>query len=259
MFDGIVLGMSHAYRGLDINLFHDTIFNFAVESNDLFDDYRLIQRLQRKNVGISDIKYCIFELPYYIFNWDRSLSHSGVRRMNSYAILEGEENQYHHLEMRNGNIVHQYHVFEDMFKRKKMYNASVYNTGIYDVKDVVTDRDFEEISHVWKADHTETWKENIIYFQKLIALLCQINEEMKIYVTVFPQNPRFYKKHIEIIERGRNKFYETIESMRLENVVIWDYFDLFEQREDYFEDDCHLNTSGRMAFTKKIIRNLETY
>ena len=252
-FKGFILGMSHAHRGIDVNLFHEPVFNFGFNSNDLFYYYHLMKKLESENVGQCGVKYCMLELPYYIFNWDRSRSRSAVRSMNSYTMLR----QYHHLNTDKGNLISEYWVFEDMFKRKKMRNSSVCNTGIYDVKDIVANQDFVEISHVWRTEHTETQKENMMYFQKLIALLHRLNKEMKIYVTVFPQNPRFYKRHQEIIDKVQKFFYEVIDHMHLEDVVIWDYFNIYEQREEYFEDDCHLNTSGRKAFTQKIITHLE--
>lgn len=253
-FAGFILGMSHAHRGIDVNLFNEPVFNFGFNSNDLFYYYHLLKKLLDDKEQCR-IKYCILELPYYIFNWDRSLSRSAFRSMNSYEIL----GQFHHLDTMDGNLIKEYQAFENMFKRKKMYNVSVHNTGIYDVRDAVADQDFMGISHVWKSEHTNTWKENVIYFQQLITLLHQINKYMKIYVAIFPQNPRFYKKHYEIIDRVKKNFYETIESMHLQEIDIWDYFEVYEQMEEYFEDDCHLNTSGRKAFTKRIIYDLEKY
>lgn len=252
-FKGFILGMSHAHRGIDVNLFPEPVFNFGFNSNDLFYYYHLMKKLESEYAEQCRVKYCILELPYYIFNWDRSLSKSAFRSMNSYTVL----GQYHHLDTDEGNLIKKYRIFEEMFKRKKMTNSSVCNTGIYDVKDIVANQDFVEISHVWKTEHTETQKENIIYFQKLVSLLRQLNKEIKIYVTVFPQNPRFYKRHWENIDKVSKFFYEVINDMHLEDVVIWDYFNIYEQREEYFEDDCHLNTSGRKAFTHKIIVDLE--
>lgn len=251
-FTGFILGMSHAHRGIDVNLFHEPVFNFGFNSNDLFYYYHLMKKLQSEDASRCRIKYCILELPYYIFNWDRSLSRSAFRSMNSYTIL----GQYHHLDTVERNLIKEYQIYEDMFKEKKMCNASVYNTGIYDVRDMTANQDFMEISHVWKLEHRDTWRENVIYFQKLITLLHQINQSMKIYVTVFPQNPGFYKKHKEIINKVQEQFYETIDSMHLKDITILDYFRIYEQREDYFEDDCHLNTTGRNAFTKTIIQDL---
>ena len=246
--------MSHADKGINVNLFHEPVFNFAFTSNDLFYFYNLIKKLKRENAKIGNIKYCILEMPYYIFNWDRSRSQSAFRCMNAYTIL----GEYHHLDTREGCVIEQYRIFEDMFKQKKTYNASVYNARTYEVHDKISNKDYVEISHVWRMNHEDTLHENFFYFKELITLLYHINRNIKIYVVVFPQNPRFYKRHEEVIDNARDKFYEIIDSTALKDkITLLDYFKLYDGMECYFEDDCHLNTSGRNAFTKTIIQRLE--
>lgn len=246
--------MSHAREGININLFHKPIFNFAFSANDLFSYYHLVKKLKCENAGIVNTKYCILELPYYIFNWDRSRSRDAFMYMNVYSIL----GKYHHLDTREGGLIKEYHTFEDMFKRKKMYNDSVYNIGIYYEKlDKIADIDFAEISHIWKMEYEDTIRENIEYFKELVSLLYGINRNMKIYVIVFPQNPRFYKLHKEMIDNAKDKFYKIMDNIILKNVILLDYFEYYDKMEHYFSDHCHLNTSGRNAFTETIVHYIE--
>ena len=256
-FHGFVFGMSHARDGIDVNLFKEYIFNFSVGSNDLFMIYHLLNKIYRENDNFISVKYCILELPYYIFNWDCSKSNRGSGRINCYTILEGEENQYHNLETYEGELIRQYQIYEQMFREKKLHNDSVCNMGNYDVENIIANQDYMEISEIWRMQYEETIKENILYFKQIISLLHQMNSEMKIYIVVFPQNPRFYHMHEDIIEKARNLFYEIINDNRSENVNILDYFKFYDNREDYFKDDCHLNILGRDLFTKEIVGRIE--
>ncbi len=249
--------MSHGREGVNINLFKDLIFNFSVGSNDLFGIYHLLNKIYKENDRFGRIKYCILELPYYIFNWDCSKSSRAVGRMNCYTMLEGEENQYHNLQIDQSDLLYQYYVFEQMFKERKMYNTSVCNIGIYDIKGEITNQDYMTISDIWTMQHEETISENITYFRKIISLLRQINNEMRIYITVFPQNPRFYYAHEEVINKASNCFYKIMSDHKSDNVIILDYFRFYEKKEYYFSDECHLNTLGRNSFTKELACRVE--
>ncbi len=254
-FNGYVLGMSYAFEGLDVNYIKDEIFNFAFSSNDFFHHYHLLNKLVREK-NIDDLKYIVFELPYYIFNWDRSKAESFARCINCYTVLEGEEKQYHHKE--NSELIEKYKVFEQMFKEKKSYNNSTFHAAEYPLsKDIIWDGKDITLSKIWYLEHEDTILENRVYFQKALELLQQVNPNIKIYLVVFPQSPRFYTMYREEIEHMKNIFYTSVTPFLSDNIQVWDYFEFFEACPHYFKDSGHLNVSGRNAFTKEIDRRLQ--
>lgn len=246
--------MSYAYRGIDTNLFHDPVFNFAFTSNDLFFQYHLLNKMIRlKQIG--KIRWCILDLPYYIFNWDRSMSLSMPMCMNAYAMLEGEENQFHHLE--DENIITQYYTYENMFKEKRTFNRSVTHVGEYEIRNVSTNAQNMKVSDIWNLTHKTTIRENIGYFKEILRLPYQINGDIKIYVVVFPQNPLFYKQFESIWQKAKAVFYDTLASVSQDEFEIWDYFCFYDKESNYFYDEGHLNAAGRKNFTLELVERME--
>lgn len=256
-FEAFIFGMSHAYKGINQNVWQRHIFNFAFNGNDLFHQYQLIRKMKAERVDFSGVKYCILELPYYIFNWDRSLSDSALRCLNVDMPFFGG-GQIHHLDVVKDGVLCQYNEFQKMFKHKMTYNQYVYNNGMnYDIANKLLECDYNDISHVWKKKHTDTINENISYFEKMISLLNSMNKDMVLIVVVFPFNPKFYRLHFEIIEKMKECFYTILNDKKPSNMRVLDYFKYYELKENYFEDTCHLNTDGRNHFSRKLVAEID--
>ena len=72
-FEGLLMGMSYSYYGLLINCFSKKIYKLSHFSGDIFFRYKNIEYINKfTNCLKTDIKYVIFEMPYYAFNWDAS-------------------------------------------------------------------------------------------------------------------------------------------------------------------------------------------
>lgn len=72
-YETVVFGMSHAKDGIFAECFDESLIKLAIPSIDLYYIKKMVEVLLERR-KLNECKKVIFELPYYIFNWDVSKS-----------------------------------------------------------------------------------------------------------------------------------------------------------------------------------------
>lgn len=270
-YDGFIFGMSHSHGGCIEALLKDNIYKFSAPSMDLYYHYKVLQDVCQ-HYDMSKINRVIFELPYYVFNYDISMcSNTFIQRMNYYKYY----NDYHHF----GKTEQQKRYIVEFDKLNKFCTNPIYNniqnrkvatvgknkvierikkyyrTCRYTVmtkrKHYWTDEEkscLKVRAHVWYKLHKETIEENVEIWHKIRKLLEGYNN-IELSVIVFPFCPWYIDKHETAIAEMKRVFDEKIE---ISPDKIWDCFKEYMNFPEYFEDDCHLNLLGAYDFSKKI-------
>ena len=155
----------------------------------------------------------------------------------------------------------QYELYVDMFYKKVDYSEisildDVSQSG--KITEQIIDVQKEKLSHVWQYGHLETIRENKQILYAWLNDLKAYNEELKIIFLVTPQAKyleMFWKNEFEIC---KNDFYKTLESFKgIVDFEIWDYYNLFYEKDEYFIDTMHLNKYGAAEFSKVLEKRLK--
>ena len=272
-YDKFVFGMSHSYGGLLPELLRGSTYVFSAPSMDLYYHYLVLKDIC-VNYDISKVKKIVFELPYYIFNYDLSRSKKTFLQRINYYYYYGD---YHNFGQ-NENEKKILYMFEKLnslcdepiYKRcgLKLNREYKKNTrlerflrkGYAQLRYLLSKKDrhlwtkeekqriLQMQPNVWYRTYSNTISENIEVWKKIRKLLMHY-ENVEIYVCVFPFNPIFLQKNEKKIREMKQVFYQEI-AISKQNIV--DCMTCYEDRADLFSDECHLNSLGSYQFSKKL-------
>lgn len=246
--EGIITGLSYAEVGINTNFFNGEFINFALSSQDLYYDYKLLEYFLKIEKVKNNIKYVILNLAYYSFDFDlsRTLERNRVHRY--YPIIKDTHN------------------YKDEFRIKllnKMYNLRWTNEDYAEInnlkKNIVMRNDKETIQkgkkcaiYHSKMKSEEIKKENLEIFETILKLLKQNN--ISPLILICPVS-KYYYEHYD--KKRIKEFYCNIDFyIQRDNIKIVDFFDseLFDNSD--FWDDSHLNSKGAIKLTKLIEKEL---
>lgn len=269
-YDGFIFGMSHSYGGLIEKILSGNYYKFSAPSMDLYYHYMVLKDVC-SHYDMRLIKQVIFELPYYIFNYDISKCKNVFKqRMNYYYYYS----DYHHFGA-NEEDRRQIEMFEALNSlcEKPYYAKSIGKTikiskgrtacmflkkqylkgrYLFMRKEGHTwgkeekEKIYELRPHVWYKQHEETQKENEGIWQEIKALLSNYSW-IELKVAVFPFCPLFCDAHAPAIENMRRSFKDML---KIPEEQLVDCFDYYREKPEYFSDECHLNLLGQYKFSK---------
>lgn len=271
-YHAFLLGMSHSHSGFIEQIAKKNIYKFSVPSMDLYYQMKLLEDLTLK-YDLSKVDTVIFEFPYYIFNYDISMTKDTfLRRMNYYYYFE----DYHHYSEKEDQS-RQIEMFEtlnrilipSLYSRAQEEKAAARKENIlyrnlkkqyYRLRYAFTKKkehqwaesEMEQVAglqpHVWCKEHIQTIEENVKIWRTIRKRLAEY-PNLKIKVIVFPFCPFFIESHKKEIAAMKMIFYKNIQIPRED---ILDCFEFFLDKPEYFTDECHLNEKGKYEFTKKV-------
>ncbi|MEW9093570.1 MAG: D-alanyl-lipoteichoic acid biosynthesis protein DltD [Clostridiaceae bacterium] len=245
----IITGISYARAGIDENTLIHKGYNFALGSQDLFYDYKIVEYILNTYKN-NKIKYAIIGLAYYSFQYDMSLSSMKNRVILYYNVL-GEKHNYKELSIEEFN--NQYNISKNIcdkiFKRNERGNylfkwnsPALSNHSIEErinLGKTIAERDCNK-------NYPETVKENKQIFKDYLELLKQHN--IKPIVVVFPVS-KYYMKYFS--KRIEDEFYSIINEFKREyDFQYIDYFRSYLFTDEDFSDVSHLNSKGAEKFTQ---------
>lgn len=255
----IILGMSHAQNDIQTHLLNENSFKFSYPSMDIFCHYKILEHIcNLAENKLYTLKKIIIEVPYYIFNYDLSMSQRSVLKRLYYFKLFDDYHNYG-LNKDEQLKIHQFNLYLKVINRRKVFtknNQIDYNTNLlhrfatdfYHQKDV-----FLENSKVWSSYREKTIKENIMLFDKIINLLYSRIPNIKIIILICPFNPIYRLLHYNDIKKMRSLFYSKVDKY---NLSVVDFFE-WSNNPFYFLDHCHLNTRASYIFTNTLKNILE--
>lgn len=249
-FEGILTGMSYAMDGFYPQEFSRRFFNLSGRGMDLYYHYYALKKLlndieQSENLYRS-LKYIALELPYFIFNYDVTKEFSLLKyRMSAFETLD----RFHHaLETEEGRLLlERYRSYCRIFGRKLEAAESVWNTiPLSYIEKKQVDNNPPDY---FFGEHPGTIEENKEIFRNIMQMLYDYNRDLKVAVVVFPQRDRA----IEWKEQEKQKkiFYDAIEPCleKYKNLMLFDYFEEFKDKSEYFYDSGHLTCKGAIEFS----------
>lgn len=254
--DTIMLGMSHSQCGIDTGAIDKGhILKLSKPSMDIFLQLNLLKCIDTI-VNKDNIKEIIFELPYYIFNYDLSRFKPFVYSKINYFY---EFDNYHHLQDDSSfdSIKRQYELFTKLFtqtthskvnSRRNIF-ARIVQYLRYKYKstiDIINKRD-----SVWYKTYNQTIIENIELFRQIIVYIWDKYPKAKITILVMPFNPLFRLTHLKSIRDTKAKFYDV---MKMNNLEVVDHFNHY-LNPFLFDDHCHLSKKGARKYTNYLTNN----
>lgn len=249
-FDTWIFGMSYAVRGIYVHYLNDMAYKFCSPGMDLHYHLSCIKDL----IGNEVLKpsRIILELPYYIFNYDLSLTKKNKVRM--FSLYEDFDDWHNFGKQENDeNYLFQYRMFERLFREKRKRCSGVYsnNIEVYPVKYLnVSEIGMDSFHnfHMWSDIHEETIKENRKLLRDLIQIVAEWDSNIEMIVLVMPHSKYEEIYYADDVMNMKDIYYDFFAKCDYCKVV--DCFHLFDNHDEYFMDVEHLNTNGGIEFTK---------
>jgi len=251
-FDGLFLGMSYSYNAFLTHFFTKRFYKLSYFGGDIYFHHKNIQHLVQNNINLlTNLKYIVFDLPYYAFNWDLSSAKRTIRWR--FSLLE-PFNDYHNYGKTNSEkwYIEEYKILKDMFHNITRLNFSSSSNNFepryFDDFQVKKD-DFATLEHVWSSFKNETIAENITTLRNTLTLLKSVNPQIKFSFVTSPMYLEYLKEDFDKVNNMKNKFYDILsEHFREFNIETFDCFELFQDKS-LFSDTHHLNALGGYEFS----------
>ena len=251
-FDGLCFGMSYTYNAFLTHYFSKRFYKLSYFGADMYFHYMNILYLAKHHIDLlSNIKYIVFDLPYYTFNWDLSKAKYTIR--NRFSLLE-PFNDYHNYginDLEEWNI-QEYQILKKMFYPTSRTNSSSCSNNFephYINNFYIQEDNFASLEHVWTSLHNDTIHENKDLFSKILSLLKSINPQIKFAIIITPMLLEYLKENLSEINHMKDLFYNIISGFCNEyNISVVDCYDMFQDKSFYF-DVHHLNAQGGYDFS----------
>ena len=262
-FDMFLFGMSHSQCSIQPQYFSQRLFKFAAPSMDLFCQEKLVRSIvEQFPESVAGAKAFIFELPYYIFNFDLSRFRQFVLNRLFYFHVFSD---YHHFgespvdqeltrHFENFIKVFDRDIKSDKFTLNKDDEHEVRTGLVSTVKSIAHEflrkwNIYHFHDDVWFKNYSNTQKENSDYWVSIQKLIREVNPNAEIRVLVCPFDPLFRRLYEKQIDEKRQQFYTTIGDVQV--------IDDFELNDNYrFSDHCHLRTECGLRFTQYVRKQL---
>lgn len=247
----VVTGLSYSMFGIVPDRMSMKTFNFALGGQDLYYDYRILQKILR-DYDAGSLKYALVGLTRYSLHYDAS-------------------------KRRDCDVVSRYiHVMDDshhaqstleQIDRIRALSTSGLDDAIYEPSKLAYVKTFNDIHQLnfsqFKEQHDardksiaiarrehekyypETVSENTEVLLKMIRMLRQRDIE-----PIFFSVPCHSSYVSAIPERIESEYERTIERIAgAEGVEVFDMIRSERFNDDHFYDDSHLNEAGAALFT----------
>lgn len=261
VYDSVLFGMSHAQCGIiENNLSISCIYKEAAPSLDLFLHWKYLKLLCKLHAGVvKKIQYYIFELPYYIFNYD--LSRFGdfcYTKLNYFDQVD----DYHHLGEKESQkkMIALYQHYKELFDSPVFYRksedinqndkASLPRKAYRLVRNAI--KIIYNKDDVWYKYYNKTIDENKKIWDDIQYTIHENSPDAQIIVLIMPFNPLFRITHKAVIKKQREIFFQNLGHQIIVDDFKWShsYFD--------FKDHCHLKDELAEKYTKHLDIRLKT-
>lgn len=241
---GLMFGLSYSLRGIFEKKLRPVFYDCSWHGLDIYYSRRIFQYMQRRYM-LSSVRTALLVFPYYIFHYDMSRTFYHYRTGQMFALRGLKDWHNYQQTSEASEYIANYQMFGKKvsdFYRFRRYEQQ--NRGIYQGKD-------HEglVNGAWFHAYPETVAEN----ETLFAAFC--HELMEENITPILIVPPYYleglnQASLAAVDQTKRKFYQIIETMG--SVAVFDFFDVFANRREFFADLTHLNSDGAEAFTELI-------
>ncbi len=274
-YDGMILGISHAYYGILPRCFDDSFCNLAVPSQDIYYDFKTLEYcLLHYSEKISNMKYLIIDMyDYTYFNYDVSLSKTITQYYNDGGfILDAHnfsQNKNVSYRIEDLQMVLQEKKFQGITREKMMIWEALFDNvhekmryqefrnpvKLYERARIVKEKDVkghQVYTSIVKNIYQETIQENTVHFYKLLDLAYKINPKIKIFLILIPKYIETEEIQKEAYAEWKTIFYDVMEEYQRQypfQLLDFKTHEISKERACYY-DATHLNYYGAVKFTK---------
>lgn len=260
-YDSALFGMSHSECGINEQLIDGyACYKESSPSLDLFLHLRFLELLCKTHYAeIRKIRKYIFEMPYYIFNYDLSrFGDFALSKLNYFDIVS----DYHHLPERTNfsEELEKYSIYKEICAegfmapadtpmRKESWIKTVYH-ALRNGLEIINNHD-----KVWCETYVETIEENKGYWEAILSLIREYSPKATVQVLVMPFNPLFKMTKRKEILKQKSIFYNNI--LVGEKSIIDD----FEIKLPYswYDDHCHISKRKTNEYTRLLNMRLKSW
>lgn len=252
-YEGIVLGNSHALRGIIAeNLNYNTISLANVSQSIIVDKLWMEEVLERQQLKFIILNFSVATFTGNIYTSKESWR---IKDYNIYTSLQLDYSPQYNFELLNG-------LEEDKLQKVKDYlNGDIFiETNFLSKGSNPTDiyrSNFEEDAittskrHTAKLNHIESNKKIL---NTIIALSKKNNFKI---IMVTPPSHNSYRKLIpQSLKEDMFKFLNHVDSHH-DNLYWFNYFESDRFKDEHFKDSDHLNLNGAQLFTEIINLHLK--
>lgn len=260
-YEGFITGLSHFECGINTKFLKKSFFNFAVASQDLFFDYKLLNYALGFENFKKSIKYVIIGMPYFGFGYDISKSKNfrTIRTEIYYPVL-GTVHNYENGEDFKNKYAHYKNICSKVFRHD--YSRIIYNSvkhgGLKTLEEAgnskfnsskLTEEEREsfinDVKKECKDRYPLTIKENIEIMKEYLQ--CLSSNNIKSIILCCPLT-KLYRDNAS--REVQKQFYNIISELKGSyEFQFIDYFESEEFDDEDFFDISHLNYRGAKKFT----------
>ena len=276
-YDGMILGISHAYYGILPRCFDGSFCNLAVPSQDIYYDFKTLEYcLLHYPEKISNMRYLIIDMyDYTYFNYDVSLSKTITQYYNDGGFILDSHNF-----SQNKNISYRFEDLQMVLQEKKLqgitrekmmiwealfdnvhektqYQEFRNPVKLYERARIVKEKDVKEhqvYTSIVKNIYQETIQENTVHFYKLLDLAYKINPKIKVFLILIPKYIETEEMQKEAYAEWKTIFYDVMEEYQRQypfQLLDFKIHEISKERGCYY-DATHLNYYGAVKFTKML-------
>ncbi|MCM1251278.1 MAG: hypothetical protein NC321_00490 [Clostridium sp.] len=276
-YDGMILGISHAYCGIMPRCFDGAFCNLAVSSQDIYYNFKTLEHcFLHYPEKIADMKYLIIDMyDYTYFNFDVSMSKAITQYYNDGGFMRDAHNF-----SKNKNIPYRFEelqmvlqeqslkgitrekmaaweqIFDNVHEKTK-YQEFRNPLKLYERARIVKEKDIKEhqvYTSIVKNVYQETIQENTVYFYRLLELAYRINPKMKIFAILIPKYIETEEMQKEAYAEWQTIFYDVMQEYQKQYPFVfldWKDHEIAKERACYY-DATHLNYYGAVKFSKML-------
>jgi hypothetical protein len=239
----IILGSSHAYRGINTEYFSDKAFNAAMFSQSLDLDYKILDKYKGEMDNLNTIIIPI-SYPTLYTNLEMGIENWRIKNYNIYYDFSNDWNFANSTEILNSTLKKNLSRIKDyyIFNKNPIEMAPL---GWEGVTHRATKLELEKTGIEAATRHTidtrVAFNDNVNYLKKITSLAAEHNWQI---ILVIPPAYKTYRDNLSV-----NQLAQTIylcENISLENSHV-DFMNLLDSNifnEADFYDADHLNVYG---------------
>jgi hypothetical protein len=236
----VVTGLSYAEVGIDCDFLGKNSINFALSSQDIYYDYKILQYLMRFDKVANNLKNVIINLSYYSLDYDLSKTSEALRIHRYYPIIQEPHNYEEEISFLLLNKL-----YDLKWKTSDYENMSFLKANTIIGENCII-KGKEYAIHHSNFNYSETFAENLDILESMINVLSTKN--ISVTILICPVSKYYYKYYDK---QKIKKFYDDIELLiNKYDIKVLDYFDSNIFKLTDFWDDSHLNRNGMVKLTK---------
>ncbi|MCX4304586.1 MAG: hypothetical protein OSJ69_02155 [Acetatifactor sp.] len=247
---GLIFGLSYSFRDIELGRLSLPFYNCSWSGLDIYYNFRIFQYMDRQGLTRA-VKTAFLIFPYYYFDYDMSRSVRQYENGQMFAVVSLDD--WH-----NSFRIREAEGYIANYKLFGKKTAQFYHVERYEFQNGTICQEKEGIlDKIWFREYEDTVLENKILLTRFIKQLADRGIKPVLII------PPFFLYGLEqaslaAFEQKKKKFYRVLMEVqeKIMPFAVYDYADAYADKRDFFMDVTHLNSTGAVAFTDQINRDV---